>query len=77
MANVKRAIKSQRKKKPMPTTQTESPLVKRAKKFFSEPEPATVFVRDLYPTFMDEPQIVQSYTTYSLGEVPLLSPSQE
>jgi hypothetical protein len=51
-------------------------LVRRAKKLFSEPEPATVFVRDMYPTFMDEPQIVQSYTTYSLGEVPLLNPSQ-
>ena len=74
MPTGKRAIKSRRREMPMPETQRESTLVKQARKFFSEPPPKTVFVRDMYPTFADEPQIVQSYTTYSLGEVPLLIP---
>jgi len=61
----------------MPRTQKESPLVKQANKFFSQPEPTTVFVRDASPAYIDEPQVVQSYTTYSLGDVPLLNPPQK
>lgn len=76
MSNKKRVIKSQRKNS-MPQTLKESPLVKQARRFFSEPEPSTVHVRDWYPAYPGEPQIVQSCTTYSVGEVPALISMQK
>ena len=74
MPLAKRVINPRRGKTLMPNAANESPLVRRAKKLFSEPSPQTVFLRDVYPAFADEPQIVQSYTTYSLGDVPLFIP---
>ena len=69
MPSRKRVINSQRKNS-MPPTSKESQLVKQARKFFTEPEPSTVYVRESYPAYPGEPQIIQSCTTYSVGEVP-------
>jgi hypothetical protein len=62
----------------MMQAQKESPLVRQAKKFFSGPDPTTVLVRDMYqPEFASEPQVMQSYTTYSLDDVPFLVATQK
>ena len=67
----KTAIKTQRKGKLMQTAQKESPLARRARKIFSDPDPRVVISLDDNYGFIEEPRIVQSYTTYSLGDVPV------
>jgi hypothetical protein len=64
-------IKSRRRAKPMEKTQKESPLARKARKIFFDPNPSTLIPQDSNFGFLEEPKIVQSYTTYSLGDPPI------
>lgn len=56
----------------MQKTQKKSSLVRKAKLLFAQ-TPETIALHDLYFAFADEPKVVQSYTMYSLGEIPILN----
>ncbi len=75
----RRAIKSHRSEKSMQVPQKESALAKRAKKYFGELPPKYPLLHGLNSEFLDEPKVVQSYTVYSLGELPILdfNPTQQ
>jgi hypothetical protein len=68
----KTAIKARRRGRLMENVQKESPLARKARKLFPDPEPRILVFQDDNFGFIDEPRVVQSYTTYSLGDTPIL-----
>ena len=64
-------IKSGRRGIPVKKIPKESPLVRKARKFFADPDPKILPLFDANFGFVEEPRIVQSYTTYSLGDPPI------